>query len=174
MLCKPTAKGRARGVTQGKYLWFSALPHFSRTEDEFQAMEESPKQTELRRGQITPVWRELHGVHRAAWVWARMRPLLWPRASTACSCWEDWASLGLNSSSKKGFLERGVDVQTSRAEQAHNSRHLCLGTSHVRSVPLTLTTWFCQPRAGHATDGAVLAKPTSRKAALHQQRGNFC
>lgn len=62
-------------------------------------------------------------------------------------------------------------MQTSRAEQAHN-RHLCMGTSHVRPVPLMLTMQFYQPRAGHVTDGAVLAKPVSRKA-VTPAKGHF-
>lgn len=55
-------------------------------------------------------------------------------------------------------------MQTSRAEQAHDSRHLCMRMSHVRFVPLTLTMRFYQPRAGYVIDAAVLAKPRSRKA----------
>lgn len=61
-------------------------------------------------------------------------------------------------------------MQTPGAEQAHDSRHLCMGTSRVRSVPLTFTTRMYQPRAGHVTDVAALAKLMSRKVVTPPKR----
>lgn len=47
-----------------------------------------------------------------------------------------------------------------------------MGTSHVRPVPLMLTMQFYQPRAGHVTDVAVLAKTCEQKG-CYTSKGAF-
>lgn len=111
--------------------------------------------------QITLVCRELCDVHRATCVWFRMRPLLCPRAPVPAPAGRTELNLGLTQAVKR-VSHRGVLMCRRQELSKHDCRHLFVGMSHVRSVPLTLTMRFYQPRAGYDTDEAVLAKLARR------------
>lgn len=80
---------------------------------------------------------------------------------------------GLTPAVTKISQSRGLMCRHPRAEQAHDSRHECLHGHISYQVCTTAYHALHQPRAGHGTEAAVLAKPMSKRA-VTPAKGHYC